>query len=97
MESLHTIGADHPALPGHFPGHPIVPGVVILDRLVEDLAARTGARAAGVKRMKFTRPLAPGEEFRVEWGEPQKGGVRFSVKVGAEMLASGQLALAVTG
>lgn len=94
MDSVHVIAADHPALPGHFPGHPIVPGVVILDRLVADLAARTGAHAIGVKRMKFTRPLAPGEEFSVEWGAPQKGGVRFSVKVGAEMLASGQLAVA---
>lgn len=94
MESAHVIGPDHPALPGHFPGHPIVPGVVILDRLIADLAARTGARAIGVKRMKFTRPLAPGEEFSVEWGAPQNGGVRFNVKVGAEMLASGQLAVA---
>ncbi|HRP09813.1 MAG TPA: hypothetical protein PLK37_02145 [Terricaulis sp.] len=88
------IDADHPALPGHFPGRPIVPGVVILDSLVADLAQRTGARAVGVKRMKFTRPLEPGEEFTVEWGAPQNGGVRFTVKVGAEMLASGQLLLA---
>lgn len=94
MDTPLIVTTDHPALPGHFPGHPIVPGVVILERIVADLAARTGARAVGVKRMKFTRPLAPGEEFSVEWGEPQKGGVRFSVKVGAEMLASGQLALA---
>jgi len=94
MARPHIVGADHPALPGHFPGHPIVPGVVILDRIVADFAAHTGARAVGVRRMKFTRPLAPGEEFVVEWGEVQKGGVRFSVKVGAEMLASGQLQLA---
>lgn len=93
MESRHVVSADHPSLPGHFPGHPIVPGVVILEWIVADLTARTGARAVGVKRMKFIRPLAPGEEFSVEWGEPQKGGIRFSVKAGSEMLASGQLAL----
>jgi 3-hydroxymyristoyl/3-hydroxydecanoyl-(acyl carrier protein) dehydratase len=93
MPTPPAVAADHPALPGHFPGHPVVPGVVILDCLVADLAARTGARAVGVRRMKFTRPLAPGEEFSVEWAEAQKGGVRFSVKVGAEMLASGQLLL----
>ena len=91
---MTAIPADHPALPGHFPGRPIAPGVVILDHLARDLAGRTGARAVGVKRMKFTRPLAPGEEFAVEWGEPQNGGVRFTVKVGAEMLASGQLLIA---
>ena len=27
------VAADHPALPGHFPGRPIVPGVVILDHV----------------------------------------------------------------
>ena len=34
------ISADHPSLPGHFPGHPIVPGVVLLDRVLE--AIETG-------------------------------------------------------
>lgn len=93
MQNPLVVSADHPSLPGHFPGHPIVPGVVILDRVVADLAAQKGARAVGVKRMKFTRPLAPGEEFSVEWGEPQKGGIRFTVTAGGEALASGQLVL----
>lgn len=93
MQTPLIVEANHPSLPGHFPGHPIVPGVVILERIVADFERRTGARAVGVKRMKFTRPLAPGEEFFVEWAEPQKGGVRFTVKVGADVLASGQLTL----
>ena len=37
-----TIPADHPALPGHFPGQPIVPGVVVLDRVVEVIEAGHG-------------------------------------------------------
>ena len=82
----------HPALPGHFPGQPIVPGVVMLERVLAALAAE-GLKASGVKRMKFTRPLAPGEEFSVEWELPRKGGLRFSVRAGEEMLASGQLLL----
>jgi len=94
MAIPHKVDADHPALPGHFPGHPIVPGVVILDLILADFYARAGVRAAGVKRMKFSRPLAPGEEFVVTWDDAQKNGARFSVKVGGEMLASGQLALA---
>lgn len=94
MQTQHIIGADHPALPGHFPGRPIVPGVVILERIVEELVAQTGHVAQGVKRMKFTRPLAPGEAFVIAFSLPQNQGVRFTVSVGDEALASGQLLLA---
>lgn len=94
MPTQHVIPADHPALPGHFPGHPIVPGVVILARIVAELAAQTGLAARGVKRMKFTRPLAPGEAFSIAFSAPQNQGVRFTVSVGEEPLASGQLLLA---
>ena len=37
-----TIDPDHPCLPGHFPGRPVVPGVVVLDRVVEALEATHG-------------------------------------------------------
>ncbi len=33
IERVVTIPADHPSLPGHFPGRPIVPAVVILDEV----------------------------------------------------------------
>jgi 3-hydroxyacyl-[acyl-carrier-protein] dehydratase len=37
FEGRRTISADHPSLPGHFPGTPIVPGVVILDEILAAL------------------------------------------------------------
>ena len=38
FEVTRAIRADHPSLPGHFPGTPLVPGVVILDEIVAALA-----------------------------------------------------------
>ena len=53
--------ATHPALPGHFPGHPIVPGVVLLDRVAAALE-KNGARLARIGVVKFLTPLKPDED-----------------------------------
>ena len=38
-----TIPDDHPSLPGHFPGHPVVPGVVLLDRVLQAIEQVTAS------------------------------------------------------
>jgi 3-hydroxyacyl-[acyl-carrier-protein] dehydratase len=58
--SFH-IDAAHPALPGHFPDRPIVPGVVLLDRLAATVEREWGMRIAKLPQIKFLRPLRPGE------------------------------------
>src|SRR3546814_9281220 len=51
-----VIGDDHPALPGHFPGRPIVPGVVILDRVLDAIEAAHGPLGAlRLPQVKFLR------------------------------------------
>jgi len=60
-----VVAADHPALAGHFPGHPIVPGAVILDYLVAAAAAATGEEIGEIAQAKFLRPLASGETCRI--------------------------------
>lgn len=98
MSALMSIGADHPALPGHFPGRPIVPGVVILDALIGDLCRlRPDLAPCGVKKLKFTRALAPGEKFGAEWEAEREGRIRFRAFVGEEALATGQLLVAKAG
>ncbi len=37
--SHFEIAADHPCLPGHFPGRPVVPGVVVLDHVLAAIEA----------------------------------------------------------
>src|SRR3546814_11032678 len=62
-----VIGDDHPALPGHFPGRPIVPGVVIVDRVLDAIEAAHGPLGAlRLPQVKFLRPLLPGQAALVE-------------------------------
>ena len=61
------IPADHPCLPGHFPGRPIVPGVVVLDRVLAAIEARHGALGAlRMPQVKFLQPLLPEQTARIE-------------------------------
>ena len=55
------IASTHPALPGHFPGNPIVPGVVLLDHVAAALE-NEGARLARIGVVKFLTPLKPEQE-----------------------------------
>jgi 3-hydroxyacyl-[acyl-carrier-protein] dehydratase len=55
-----TAPLDHPCYSGHFPGNPIVPGVLLLDLIVERLE-RGAPRVLG--SVKFHRALLPGEDF----------------------------------
>lgn len=90
-ESLWRVPADHPALAGHFPGHPIVPGVVLLDRVV--LMAQAVRPSAGwqVAQAKFLSPCGPGDELSFSLEAGARGGLGFSVRCGDREVASGQL------
>lgn len=83
--NLMMISPDHPALPGHFPGEPIVPGVMLLD-LVLKQANRTGTGFT-LPSVKFHAPLRPGEEFAIEIEAN-----RFTVRSGTRLIASGSFA-----
>ena len=58
---------DHPCLPGHFPGRPLVPGVVLLDEVVAAIEASHGPLGPlRLPQVKFVQPLLPGQAARVE-------------------------------
>ncbi len=86
-----TISAEHPSLAGHFPGQPIVPGVVLLDRVVEAIEAVHGRLPPlRMPQVKFLKPLLPGQAARVRL-EGQAPRWRFRVLRGEELLASGEI------
>lgn len=91
-----TIPADHPSLPGHFPGRPLVPGVVLLERVLEAIEAENTAFCAlRLPQVKFLQPLLPGEEARVAFESVGTAGAaprwRFRVLRGDTLLASGEV------
>jgi len=85
------IPVEHPSLPGHFPGQPIVPGVVLLDRVIEAIEASHGRLPPlRLPQVKFLKPLLPGQPARVELqGESPRW--RFRVLRQDELLASGEI------
>jgi 3-hydroxyacyl-[acyl-carrier-protein] dehydratase len=65
--SEFMISADHPCLPGHFPDQPIVPGVVVLDRVLAAIEAQHGALGPlRMPQVKFLQPLLPEQPARIE-------------------------------
>jgi len=88
-----AVPASHPALPGHFPGRPLVPGVLLLEVLATTLETRVGGHIACIKEVKFLHPLQPDEtaEWHVEVDGRQVG---FEVTRAAEQIARGRVELA---
>jgi 3-hydroxyacyl-[acyl-carrier-protein] dehydratase len=88
-----TIAAEHPCLPGHFPGRPVVPGVLLL-QTVADLAGRElpGCRLAAVPAVKFTAAVAPGAEVVVQFDPPRAGvALTFRCEIRGKTVAQGSL------
>ena len=96
---IKCVTMNEPFFTGHFPGRPIMPGVLIIEAL-----AQTGAVAAlslpenrgklaffgGVKRCRFRRQVVPGDVLELSCTlVEQRGGVGFGK---AEARVAGKLA-----
>ena len=97
-----SLPQDHPVFAGHFPGMPIVPGVMLLDAVCH--AAASAIDAAGpwqIGTVKFLSPLGPNETARVcyDIGEASIDGnraVRFELVAAGRSIATGNLTLGKT-
>ncbi|UPY37592.1 hypothetical protein [Sediminicoccus sp. KRV36] len=80
-----TTSPEHPSLPGHFPGRPIVPGVLLLAEIFALLgAAHPGLHVAALEQAKFLRPVRPGEVVMLASRLAEAGRVHFTGMIGAE-------------
>jgi acyl-CoA synthetase (AMP-forming)/AMP-acid ligase II/3-hydroxymyristoyl/3-hydroxydecanoyl-(acyl carrier protein) dehydratase len=87
------VAAEHPALPFHFPGDPLVPGAWLL-ALVESAAReRFGAHLSvrGVPDTRFRQVLRPAEPFRITLDRVAAGRIKFSVDTANARVMDGAL------
>lgn len=83
------IPAGHPSLAGHFPGNPVVPGVVVLEQVAGALQRRDGRQIAGFRQVKFVAPLLPQQTATLELDLTDTR-LRFRVLRDGELIASGE-------
>lgn len=91
-----AVGSGHPALPGHFPGHPVVPGALLLAHVLAGVSAELQREVSGLKQVKFTAALLPDETASVDC-EACADELRFAVQATraghSVSVASGTLSL----
>lgn len=76
-----SVPVDHPSLPGHFPGRPIVPGVVLLDEVMSGLNRSGCYRVAKLREVKFLATMLPGEIATARWDVIDGVHLAFEVSV----------------
>ena len=93
-EATFTVPASHPSLPGHFPGAPVVPGVVVLDLVLRAASEcqRRAVSVSGLKQVKFLAPLLPEERADVAL-EIADEALNFRVKRAENVIAQGTFVL----
>src|SRR5437899_2996099 len=98
----HTFTGKEWYQPGHFPGNPIVPGVIVVESMAQTASVMALAKPeyrdglglfAGIEEMRFKRMVKPGDtaRFVAEIDKMRRGFARVKVRtlVGDELAAEG--------
>lgn len=109
--ALKNVTANEPYFTGHYPGRPIMPGVLIVEALAQvgGLAVMTESDArddtrvpllTGVNKARFRRVVTPGDQLRLEVDVLQlrrtMGKCRGIAYVGEENVAEAEILFSIT-
>jgi len=90
-----SIPTDHAAFAGHFPGNPIVPGVLLLDESLRSIAAVCGVTitACSIVTAKFASPARPGEALQLDFTRVEGARVNFTIRTPDRLVARGTFSI----
>jgi len=106
--ALKNVTVNERFFPGHFPGNPVLPGVLIVESLAQLGGLVLGASGSGedawvlaeIRNVRFRRPVVPGDQLilKVELDKTLGQASRFSGKalVDDEVAAEGEFTLSRT-
>lgn len=86
---------DHPAFVGHFPGHPIVPGALLLDWAQRAIELNIGMVLNQLTEAKFRSPATPIDVLELDY-EVAESVVRFEIRCGVRRIANGRFLIATS-
>lgn len=101
VEKSFYIEASQAVFKGHFPGNPILPGVLILGLLKSMLAEHFDSplRISQIKRQKFSRPVLPGHKVHVQLCNLDIHGeqvdIVYNASVDGQLVAKGSVVFAI--
>jgi len=90
LTSQTTYARAHPALSGHFPGRPIIPGVLLLAS-VEDVLRDAGLRVVECTKVKFLTPVLPDQTVSIRVDVQTIDAARFEIFSSGQVFVSGNL------
>lgn len=88
-----TVPPEHAAFAGHFPGTPILPGVVLLDIALNVIAQtyQLTLTQCEVSSLKFLHPVCPGDELIFQHERNASGTIRMEILRATTLIASGTI------